>query len=95
MTIYQIYRVGFYGMLRFNAFSYSNIAHTRLQETPNSEYPNYIRLGYSRCHTLLSLIGLYIHRLSAVIIGCYRLTQVGMVLPIYRTNSNVFSFYIL
>ena len=31
-----------YGMLRFSAFSYLDIVDTRLHETPNSEYPNYI-----------------------------------------------------
>ena len=28
-----------YGMLRLNTFSYPDIADTRLQETPNAEYP--------------------------------------------------------
>ena len=33
------FSAGFYGILSFNAFSYPDVADTRLQETPNSEYP--------------------------------------------------------
>ena len=36
------FSAGFYGTLRFNAFSYLDIVDTRLQETPDSEYPNFL-----------------------------------------------------
>ena len=41
------FSAGFYGMLRFNAFSYLDIVDTRLQETPDSEYHKYIYNIYS------------------------------------------------
>ena len=47
------FSAGFYGMLRFNAFSYLDIVDTRLQETPDSEYPNCMYGGVGKKYIYL------------------------------------------
>ena len=81
------FSAGFYGMLRFNAFSYLDIVDTRLQETPDSEYP-ICKVDLPQCINVARGRGLSVVSIGTVHIGIGMRTRIWYILySTYRVHT--------